>query len=595
MRKTIEYKLKTTISDNREILKLLDKGKNVYNLALSECGKRLNKIRSDPEYTELLVSRRTLRKSGQSLSETDRNLGDIVRTRYGFTRTEIEKFVKDHAGYLTYGFNSQFAQNLAGRAVDTVSKVLYGKARGFRYKGRFDNILSSVNSKSTATGLMFDPDKKAITYRISGKRILSMPLVEDYRKDHDYHSWYLDQIIENYKNAAAFDVAYIRIVRRIVKGKDVFYAQFIVDVRPWGMTMEKVYEENKSIFQQNSEIIRKTVEGGRPTNRLRLRHPVPDIEEYPKTSVLMEMILKAGLCKQFSASMDLGPRNIAAVLKNEQYTIAILQPIFSKLVDYGGELRVLRRKLDRQRRANNPDNYNPDGTIRKRKRLRWNVSKAYLDTRGRIRELHRLVRETRKTFLNEFANILCALGCSFKAEEVSFRSWQKNYGKAVGSYAPSLFQKTVFSKAESAGDDTTKIPVRNALSQKCVCGVRRKKKLSERLHECTCGCRAQRDVFSAYLGLFCSPDLGEWEDIVRQYHDGDRQLLGASHRVYPRKAASRQASGFVLCLDKGQRSRCCANEDGQASENHEGHGVVLLDSLKALVGELALRRSTTAA
>jgi hypothetical protein len=48
-----------------------------------------------------------------------------------------------------------------------------------------------------------------------------------------------------------------------------------------------------------------------------------------------------------------------------------------------------------------------------------------------------------------------------------------------------------------------------------------------------------------------------------------------------------------LCLDKGQQSRSCANEDGKASENHEGHGVVLLDSLKALVRELAPRRGTT--
>ncbi|NLC07462.1 MAG: hypothetical protein GX755_05820 [Syntrophomonadaceae bacterium] len=34
------------------------------------------------------------------------------------------------------------------------------------------------------------------------------------------------------------------------------------------------------------------------------------------------------------------------------------------------EIKQLQRKLDRQRRANNPDNYNPDGTIKKG-RLKW--------------------------------------------------------------------------------------------------------------------------------------------------------------------------------------------------------------------------------
>ena len=52
-KKTIEYKLRTTRADRKALLNRLDKGKNMYNLALSECRKQLDKLRADKEYQEL--------------------------------------------------------------------------------------------------------------------------------------------------------------------------------------------------------------------------------------------------------------------------------------------------------------------------------------------------------------------------------------------------------------------------------------------------------------------------------------------------------------------------------------------------------------
>ncbi|MGD0885460.1 MAG: hypothetical protein ABSA46_11430 [Thermodesulfovibrionales bacterium] len=57
---------------------------------------------------------------------------------------------------------------------------------------------------------------------------------------------------------------------------------------------------------------------------------------------------------------------------------------------------------------------------------------------------------------------MVALDSSFKTEDVSYQSWQKNYGKSVGSFAPSPFTKTVYSMAESAGREATKPSVKNA-------------------------------------------------------------------------------------------------------------------------------------
>ena len=146
MKKSIEFKLRTSSAHQRLLLKLLDKGKSIYNLGLSECKKRLNRLRADKEYQTILSLRRDLKKAKLPTKQVDQLLRDIVTKRYFLTKTGIEKYVKDNAGYLRDGFNSQFEQTLADRAFDTIQKVLYGKSKKVRFKGKWDNILASVNS-----------------------------------------------------------------------------------------------------------------------------------------------------------------------------------------------------------------------------------------------------------------------------------------------------------------------------------------------------------------------------------------------------------------------------------------------------------------
>jgi len=584
MKKSIEFKLRTSSAHQRLLLKLLDKGKGIYNLGLSECKKRLNRLRSDKEYQTFNSLRHDLKRANLPTRQVDQLLRDIVTKRYFLTKTDIEKYVKDNAGYLITGFNSQFAQTLADRAFDTIQKVLYGKSKKVRFKGKWDNILASVNSKSTDTGIMFDSKSFSISYMG-----VSIPLVLDYRKDDGYHKWYLEQIVEDYEKHKAFNVSYIRIVRRVIKGHDVFYVQFVINVRPIGMTDEKAKQVNLTIAEHNQSLISKSFAGGNPTNRLRLKHAVSSIIEFPTGNKTVEMIRELGLYGQFQSCIDMGPKHFAAFLRGEHYSIAILQPIFDRLKEYADELRILQRKLDRQRRANNPDNYNTNGMIRKGKCLRWKRSQGYIETNNRIKELYRLITEMRKSAIRELSSIIAALSKKVSAEDLSYKTLQKNYGRSVGNFAPSYFMKDIFSKAESAGNENVEIPLIAALSQLCVCGARKKKKLSERLHECNCWCLAQRDVLSAYLGTYYVPNPGEWEgsDPARQYHSEDRLLLTASHRVYPSQTASRrgQGIGFALGLDKRPSSGSCGKTGEYPSENSVRKLMVCKD-LKSLIGEL---------
>ena len=383
-------------------------------------------------------------------------------------------------------------------------------------------------------------------------------------------------------------LSYIRIVRRVIKGRDICNAQFVIDVRPIGMTDEKAKHVNLTIAEHNQSLISKSLAGGTPTNRLRLKHAVSSIIEFPTGNKTVGLIRELGLYGQFQSCIDMGPKHFAAFLRGEHYSIAILQPIFDKLKEYADELRILQRKLDRQRRANNPDNYNTNGTIRKGKRPRWKRSRGYIETNNRIKELYRHIRETRKSAIRELSSIIAALSKKVSAEDLSYKTLQKNYGRSVGNSAPSYFMKDIFSKAESAGDENVEIPLIAALSQLCVCGARKKKNLSERLHECNCGCLAQRDVLSAYLGTYYVPNPGEWEgQQSRQYHSEDRLLLTASHRVYPSQTASRrgQGIGFALGLDKRPSSGSCGKTGEYPSEN-SGRKLMVCKDLKSLIGEL---------
>jgi hypothetical protein len=101
------------------------------------------------------------------------------------------------------------------------------------------------------------------------------------------------------------------------------------------------------------------------------------------------------------------------------------------------------------------------------------------------------------------ANRLLAHGADIACEKLDYVSWQKNFPRSVRDRAPGMLVQTIRRKAESAGGDRLfeYNPTTTALSQTCLCGDRKKKPLSQRVHSCGCGITEHRDLFSAYLGL----------------------------------------------------------------------------------------------
>jgi putative transposase len=200
--------------------------------------------------------------------------------------------------------------------------------------------------------------------------------------------------------------------------------------------------------------------------------------------------------------LDLGPSTIAVVAEQA----ALLQPFCPEVTPNWQRLRRLERQLDRQRRANNPEHYDERGRVKKGKK-RWKVSKRQRKVQARRRQVYRKLAATRKRSHGQLAHRVLALGGTFHLEQISYRAWQKQFGRSVGRSAPGMFVSLLSRLAASAGGQVCELNTRKAkLSQRCHCGAVQKKPLSQRWHVCACGVSAQRDLYSAYLARFVNPD-----------------------------------------------------------------------------------------
>ncbi len=237
-------------------------------------------------------------------------------------------------------------------------------------------------------------------------------------------------------------VKYCRLVRRKINGKNRFYVQLILEGTPYQNPEHKI---------GNEEI-----------------------------------------------GLDVGPSTIAIVGD----TKAELKQFCSELIPDQKKKRKLQRKLDRSRRATNPDNYNENGTVKKGRKgsKKWIKSNRYKAINLELSETDRKLDAHRKSLHGRDINEIIAMGTRIKTEDVPYKAWQKMYGKSVGIRAPSMFMSSLKRKAENAGGSFDEFPTQTTkLSQMChICEEAVKKPLSQRWHIC-CSIRMQRDLYSAFL------------------------------------------------------------------------------------------------
>lgn len=279
-------------------------------------------------------------------------------------------------------------------------------------------------------------------------------------------------------------VKYVRLVRRKLNGKNRFYAQLINEGKP---------------FQKEKNKVGDNLVGA-----------------------------------------DIGPSTIAVVSKDT----AFLKPFCNEIADKSDEIARLQRRMSRQMRANNPDCFEPSrcdlpkpgqkhgsrkmGKSIKGKRQK-NRSKRYLKIKHRKANIERKLTAHRKSLQGELVNTVLSVGNYINIEKLSYKAFQKMFGRSVGKRAPGNFVSRLKQKAENAGGCVNEFPTYNTkLSQRCVCGAIKKKPILERIHSCPCGVNQQRDLFSAYLALYVDGnDCFEQEQALSQFSGAESLLRSA--------------------------------------------------------------------
>ena len=212
-----------------------------------------------------------------------------------------------------------------------------------------------------------------------------------------------------------------------------------------------------------------------------------------KTSILTRLAEPGTI-----AGIDIGPSNIGWCSETDA-------GFFKFCADVDSPQRLvknLQRKLDRQNRANNPDNFDEKGRVKRG--VKWVKSKKQLETQAKLRDMQTHTAEKRVNAHGRDINILLGKARSFRHDNVSVRSLQKNYGRSVGARAPGHFMSELLRKAERAGGSSKSINVRQLKTSQFdhSTGEFHKKTLSERWHVFGDGRgRIQRDVYSAFLAL----------------------------------------------------------------------------------------------
>lgn len=175
--------------------------------------------------------------------------------------------------------------------------------------------------------------------------------------------------------------------------------------------------------------------------------------------------------------------------------------------------------MDRSRRATNPGNYNPDGTIKRGVPLTRNKSKRYLRLQKELAWIQHQQAAIRKEQHVALANYLLTLGDCFYIEDMNWQGLarrakgtavpeeekphkrKKRFGKSIANKAPAALVTILKNKCTSLGLPGV-IPINTkvrASQYNHLTDSYQKKELSQRWNEMPDGRKIQRDLYSAFL------------------------------------------------------------------------------------------------
>lgn len=240
-----------------------------------------------------------------------------------------------------------------------------------------------------------------------------------------------------------------------------------------------------------------------------------------KEHFYLQMILKAEIApRKYDTSdmfgnvgIDIGISTVAV----SSYYETKLEELAPGIDKKEKEIARLNRKLERQRRANNPQNYNEDGTIVPGKKT-WTYSKKYYQTKNKLRKIKTKQAERRALAHKTLANEIVGLGDRFVVEQMSFAGLQKRaketkvnektnrfqskkrFGATIGHRAPATLIYLIEQKCKSQGKTFIKADTKSVKASQFdhLTEEYTKHSLSTRV-KFVGDDKVQRDLYSAFL------------------------------------------------------------------------------------------------
>ncbi|MCM1992590.1 transposase [Oceanirhabdus seepicola] len=222
-----------------------------------------------------------------------------------------------------------------------------------------------------------------------------------------------------------------------------------------------------------------------------------------------------------NVGLDIGTQSIAISAK---YDVKLLE-LAPEVNNIEKEKRRLLRKLDRQRRANNPNNFKEDGTVKKgiiidgkRQKLKWIKSNRYMKILYELKDIQRKQTDIRKQSHEKLSNYIISLGDRILVETMNYKGLQaraknttvnektgkfnkkKRFGKSLANKAPSMLldiinRKLQYEKLKLLKISTKKVKASqfNHIEDRYI-----KKQLNERWNNFG-DFKIQRDLYSSFI------------------------------------------------------------------------------------------------
>ena len=428
--------------------------------------KRLNNLRRTREYRAVMdvifdkkIPYEQKKEYYARRNQMYRDIGIPPKSEHAFEK-DMQEFQSQYWPHI----GVQIAQKASIDVYDAFSKLLYGNAGGYADSVHYHrkNSLESIASKSCGNCMDYR-DGLFIWSGGNEPKSAKQKRLEKFPKSKTPHGVSLSVKVTPPRNDYEREmlkkpIKYLRVVRKWMKTRYKYYLQFTLEGEP----VKKP----------------RTVGHGR-------------------------------------VGIDIGTQTIAVCSE----THAFLEVLAERVQTNHTRMIQLQRKMDASRRATNPDNYNPNGTIKRGVRLRWRYSKAYRRLAGQVRELQRKNADIRKYSHYVLAARILALGDEVFVEHMQFRGLaarakettrnekgafnkKKRFGKSIANRAPKTFLTLLSQKLKQyAGTELHEVDTKQYRASQFDHTDRQyhKKTLSTRMFPLANGDTVQRDLYSAFL------------------------------------------------------------------------------------------------